>query len=110
MFYFSSGASPAQLTRLDIVLTNVAKMEEAKPSKQLQTLYSKKDKEEAEAERSTALEAVSDSSEDEEDDSDDYDYEADKKKKAMEKKKGPQKCDPKMLLVKHLQTKSEVIH
>ncbi len=60
-------------------------MEEAKPSKELRTLYSKNGKEEAEEERTRALEAVSDSSEDErecdQENPDDFDYEKDKQKK-----------------------------
>lgn len=84
-------------------------MEEAKPSKELRSLYSKKDKEDAEGERSRALEAVSDSSdsEDEEETGDEFDYEVDKKKR--EKKQRFGKYDPKKQLVKHLETKSEVI-
>lgn len=89
-------------------------MEEAKPSKELQSLYSKKDKEEAEEERSRALEAVSDTSEDEEENPDDFDYEVDKKNRDKQKKEEKEKesrfgkYDPKKQLVQHLEKKSEV--
>lgn len=88
-------------------------MEEAKPSKELRTLYSKNGKEEAEEERTRALEAVSDSSEDErecdQENPDDFDYEKDKQKKDKQKESRFGKSDPKQQLVKYLETKSEVI-
>lgn len=85
-------------------------MEEAKPSKELQSLYSKKGKEQAEKERSKALEAVSTDSSDDEEDPDEFDYDDDKKKKAKEKESRFGKGDPKKQLVKYLETKSEVVN
>ncbi|KAJ6642644.1 hypothetical protein Bhyg_07597 [Pseudolycoriella hygida] len=54
----TSGASEEELSELKVLLTNVAKLEEAKPTKQLKTLYSTKDRNEAEAIRKSVLEGV----------------------------------------------------
>lgn len=108
---YRSGTSDAELTKLQLLLTNVAKLEEAKPNKQLKSLYARKDKDEAEAERSRALVAVEDSSDDEplnqeeakKDGTDDFDFESESHKGRF------QNSNPKQQLVKYLESKSDVL-
>jgi len=46
------------MSELNVWLTNVSKLEETKPNKQLKSLYSRKDRSEADAIRAEALEGV----------------------------------------------------
>lgn len=85
----------------------MAKLEEAKPNKQLKSLYSTKDKKDAEAERSKALEVMDDSSSDDErsknesdDEKDDFQFDS--------KPSRFQTSNPKNKLVQYLEKKNEV--
>lgn len=107
----SSGTSAEQLTKLEVLLFIVEKLEEAKPDKQLKSLYSKKDKSDAEAERSKALEEISDSSDEDESETrpghskdknvkDDFEFDT--------KESRFQDSNPKNKLVQYLENKNAV--
>lgn len=99
----SSGVGEDNVSALQELLTSVFKLEEAKPSKSLKSLYSTKDREEAESIRNNALDEIESEGEKENSDAstDDFDFGPTKRHKGN--------SNPKKDLVNFLEKKASVI-